>query len=62
MINYNGNFNSDLDNNIGFGDIDLSCNKLSILLLSNNSITNIKKKRIIKTKDKPNEISKVKIT
>lgn len=62
MINYNGNSNPDFDNNIEFVDIDLSCNKLSIQLLTNNLITCIKKNYIFEIEDKTNKLLKVKAT
>lgn len=45
VVEYNGDFDSD-DNNkdIEFVDLDLPCNKLSLQLLANDSITHTKKK------------------
>ena len=60
MIDYNGNFNSDYDNDIEFVDLDLPCNKLSVRLLANDSITRTKKKHQLKTRDEVDEPSKVK--
>lgn len=60
MINYNGNSNFDFDNNAEFVDINLLCNKLSIQLLANNTITCAKKRYLLKTKNKVDEPSKVK--
>lgn len=45
-----------------FVDIDLPCNKFSLRLLANDSITYIKKRRIVKIEDKVNEALKVKAT
>ncbi len=62
MIDYNGNFNSNYDNNIEFVDLDLPCNKLSVRLQANDSITRTKKKYQLKTRDEADEPSKVKAT
>lgn len=44
-----------------FVNVDLLCNKLNIWLLANDSITHIKKKRILKIKDKIDKLLKVKV-
>lgn len=62
MINYNGNSDSDLHNNIKFVDIDLPCNKRSIQLLANDSITCIKKRHVLKTEEKAIEPFEAKVT
>ena len=62
VIDYNGNYDFDFDNNIEFFDIDLLCNKLSIQLLANDFITHTKKRYILEMKDKVNKPLKVKVT
>lgn len=44
MIDCDGNFDSNFNNNMEFIDVDLPCNKLSVQLLANDSATQIKKK------------------
>ena len=58
--NSNSDFNS--DNNVKLINIDLSCNKLNIQLLANDSITYVKIRHILETKDEVNEFLKAKIT
>lgn len=60
IINYNSNSNSDSDNDVEFVNIDLRCNKLSILLLTNFSIIYSKKKRIVEIDNKVDEAPKLK--
>ena len=62
MIDYNGNSDSDSNNNVEFADIDLPCNKLSVQLLGNDFITRIKKRHVFKTEDKADKSLKTKIT
>lgn len=62
VIDYNGDSNSDSDNNVEFVDIDLPCNKLSIQLLANNVVTRTKKRHVLETEDEADESSKVKAT
>ena len=62
ITEYNGNFDFNSDDNAEFIDIDLLCNKVSIWLLTNDSITCTKKRRILETEDKANKLSKVKAT
>ena len=62
MIEYNGISNSDSDNNTEFIYDNLPCNKLSIWLLANNFIACTKKKRVLETEDKANELPTVKAT
>ncbi len=62
MIDYNGDSNFDSDNEVEFVDIDLPCNKLSVRLLANDSITCTKKRCILETEDEADEPSKVKAT
>ena len=52
IIDYNGNSNSNFNNNVKFIDINLPCNKLSIQLLVNDSITRTKKRGVFETEDK----------
>ena len=60
VIEYNGDLESDNNNeDIGFADVNLPCNKLSLQLLANDSITRIKKRRVI-TNDKDDELLKPK--
>lgn len=47
IIQYNGISYSDLENNVEFVDVDLSCNKLNLWLLANDFITCTKKKHVI---------------
>ncbi len=62
MIDYNGDSNSDFDNDVEFVDIDLLCNKLSVRLLANDSINRTKKRRVLETENEADEPSKVKAT
>lgn len=62
VINYNGNSNSDSDNNAEFVDVNLSCNKLSVRLLANDTITRTKKRRVLETENEVDEPPKVKAT
>ena len=62
VIKYNGNSDFNIHDNTEFIDVNLSCNKLSIWLLANDSIACIKKRRILETKDKANKTFKVKTT
>ena len=62
VIDYNGDSDSDSDNNVEFVDIDLPCNKLSVQLLANDSITRTKKRRIRKTEDEADEPLNSKVT
>lgn len=62
VINYNGNFNSDSNNNAQFINIDLSCNKLNIQLLVNHTITCIKKRHVLETNNKKDKSLNVKAT
>lgn len=62
VINYNGDFNSDFDNNMEFIDINLLSNKLSVKLIANDSITHIKKKHVLKIKDEADKFLKTKVT
>ena len=60
MVKYNRNSVSDNYNeDIDFVNVDLSCNKLSIQLLANNSITCTKKKCVI-TNNKNDQSFKLK--
>ena len=61
-IDSNSNSNSDSDNDVEFADINLSCNKLSVHLLANDSMTLTKKRRVLETEDEGDEPSKVKST
>ena len=61
IIDYNGNYDSNFDNNVEFVDIDLPCNKLSVQLLANDSITRTKKRRILETEDEADKPLKTKI-
>lgn len=56
MIWYNRN--SDSDKNEEFINVDLFCNKISIQLLANDSITHFKKCQINKSGDDTNEALK----
>ena len=60
VIHYNGNFNSDSNNDLEFVDVDPPCNKLSVWLLANDSINRMKNKHIVETRDETNKLSKVK--
>lgn len=62
VTEYNGNSDSNFNDNVEFIDVDITCNKLNIRLLDNDSITCIKKRRILKTEDIANEPPKVKAT
>lgn len=62
ITKYNGNSDSNSDDNIDFFDIDLPYNKLNIRLLANNSFIFSKKRGIFETKDETNKPSKVKAT
>ena len=62
MIDYNGNSDSDFDNNKEFIDIDLLCIKLTIQLLTYDYIACTKKRLVFETDDETNEHSKVKAT
>ena len=62
MIDHNGDSDSDSDNNVEFVDINFPCNKLSVQLLANDSITRTKKRHVVKTEDKANELLKIKVT
>lgn len=60
VIEYNGNSNTNFDNNVEFIDVDLSCNELNVRLLANDPITYTEKRRIFKTEDKNKKCSKIK--
>lgn len=62
IIDYNGNSDSNFDNNLEFVDINLFYNKLSIHLLANDLITCIKKRHVLETEDKADEPLKTKVT
>lgn len=62
VIDNNSNFNSNFDNNAKFVNVNLSCNKLSISLLANNTIFYIKKKCVFKIKEEVYESCKIKAT
>ena len=63
MVEYNRDFDSDEEEDVEFVNIDLSCNKLSVQLLVNNSIIRSKKRReVIYTNDKAEEVSNAKTT
>ena len=62
VIDNNSNSDSNFNNNIKLININLSCNKLSVQLLVNNSITNSKKRYIFQIEDKANKYFKAKIT
>ncbi len=62
VIDYNGSSNSDSDNKVEFVDIDLPCNKLSVWLLANDSITRTKKRRVLETEDEADKPSKANTT
>ena len=62
VIDYNGDFDSDSNNNVEFVNIDLLCNKLSVQLLANNSITHTKKRYVFEMEDKADELLKAKVT
>ena len=61
VIAYNGDSDFDSDNNVEFVNIDLPCNKLSVRLLANDSISRIKKKRVLEMEDEANESLKAKV-
>ena len=63
VVEYNGDSDSDEEEDVEFVDVDLPCNKLSVQLLANNSTTRSKKRRVvIDTDDEAEEVSKVKTT
>ena len=63
VVEYNGDSDSDGDDeDAEFVDVDLPCNKLSLQLLANDSITRTKKRRVIETDDEDNEPLKPKAT
>lgn len=61
MIDHNGNFYSNFDNNAEFVDINLSYKNLNIQLLVNNIITCTKKRRILETEDKADKLLIIKV-
>lgn len=62
MLTYNSTFDSNSNNNVEFININLPCNKLSIQLLANDSMTYTKKKYVVEIEDKANEPPKSKPT
>lgn len=60
IIECNDNSDSGSDNNIEFDDVNLFCNKQSLKLISNDSITCTKQRRIVEIKIKADENLKVK--
>lgn len=62
VIEYNCDSDSDDDDeDVEFVDVNLPCNKLSLQLLTNNCITCTKKRRLIETGDKDDELPKPKV-
>lgn len=62
MIDYNDTFDSYSDKHVEFIYIDLSCNKRSVWLLANDSVTHTKKRRVVEIEDEADEPPKTQST
>lgn len=60
MVEYNGDSDSDEEENVEFVDADLPCDKLSVQLLANGFATCIKKRRVLEIEDEADEPPKIK--